>query len=73
MPVPVNTSAKKLPFHPESFDDDKNDAIAAARLVKYPDNLNLKDLFYFLLAPTLCYELNFPRTTRLVILHVVSP
>ncbi|KAL0894797.1 hypothetical protein ABMA27_013323 [Loxostege sticticalis] len=49
----------------KSFDDDKNDAIAAARLVKYPDNLNLKDLFYFLLAPTLCYELNFPRTTRI--------
>ncbi|CAG9784403.1 unnamed protein product [Diatraea saccharalis] len=51
--------------HEQSFDEDKNDAIAAARLVKYPDNLNLKDLFYFLLAPTLCYELNFPRTTRI--------
>lgn len=25
----------------------------------------LKDLVYFLLAPTLCYELNFPRTTRI--------
>ncbi|XP_041971787.1 diacylglycerol O-acyltransferase 1 isoform X2 [Aricia agestis] len=36
-----------------------------AGLTKYPDNLNLKDLFYFLLAPTLCYELNFPRTTRI--------
>lgn len=34
-------------------------------LVKYPDNLNVHDLFYFLLAPTLCYELNFPRTTRI--------
>jgi diacylglycerol O-acyltransferase 1 len=34
-------------------------------LVKYPDNLNVGDLFYFLLAPTLCYELNFPRTTRI--------
>ncbi|CAH2988744.1 unnamed protein product [Chilo suppressalis] len=51
--------------HEQSFDEDKNEAIAAARLVKYPDNLNLKDLFYFLLAPTLCYELNFPRTTRI--------
>ncbi|GAB0086907.1 O-acyltransferase [Sergentomyia squamirostris] len=30
-------------------------------LVKYPQNLHLKDLFYFLCAPTLCYELNFPR------------
>lgn len=33
-------------------------------LVHYPDNLCYKDLFYFLCAPTLCYELNFPRTTR---------
>lgn len=34
-------------------------------LVKYPDNLTFKDLLYFLCAPTLCYELNFPRTTRI--------
>lgn len=34
-------------------------------LVQYPDNLSYKDLFYFLCAPTLCYELNFPRTTRI--------
>lgn len=35
------------------------------KLVNYPDNLNFKDLFYFLCAPTLCYELNFPRTSRI--------
>lgn len=34
-------------------------------LVQYPDNLTVKDFLYFLLAPTLCYELNFPRTTRI--------
>lgn len=34
-------------------------------LVLYPNNLHLRDLFYFLLAPTLCYELNFPRTSRI--------
>ncbi|KAM7354166.1 diacylglycerol O-acyltransferase isoform 1-T2 [Cochliomyia hominivorax] len=34
-------------------------------LIQYPDNLSYKDLFYFLCAPTLCYELNFPRTTRI--------
>lgn len=34
-------------------------------IVQYPDNLTLRDLFYFLVAPTLCYELNFPRTTRI--------
>ena len=34
------------------------------RLVHYPANLTLGDLSYFLLAPTLCYELNYPRTAR---------
>jgi len=28
----------------------------------YPKNLTLADLYYFMLAPTLCYELDFPRT-----------
>lgn len=30
--------------------------------VTYPDNLSLHNLGYFLLAPTLCYQLNYPRT-----------
>lgn len=34
-------------------------------LVHYPDNLSFSDLLYFLCAPTLCYELNFPRTSRI--------
>jgi diacylglycerol O-acyltransferase-1 len=38
---------------------------SSVELVQYPDNLTLRDVFYFLLAPTLCYELNFPRTTRI--------
>ena len=34
-------------------------------LVQYPDNLNARDLVYFMLVPTLCYELNFPRSQRI--------
>lgn len=37
---------------------------AISKLVQYPDNLKYSDLLYFLCAPTLCYELNFPRTSR---------
>ncbi|KAI8427894.1 hypothetical protein MSG28_002247 [Choristoneura fumiferana] len=37
----------------ETIEEEKSDAFLAAGLVRYPDNLNLKDLFYFLLAPTL--------------------
>ncbi|NXT34596.1 DGAT1 acyltransferase, partial [Pelecanoides urinatrix] len=32
--------------------------------VAYPANLTYRDLYYFLFAPTLCYELNFPRSPR---------
>uniref|UniRef100_G1LGW5 O-acyltransferase n=1 Tax=Ailuropoda melanoleuca TaxID=9646 RepID=G1LGW5_AILME len=38
---------------------------AAQRAVSYPDNLTYRDLYYFLCAPTLCYELNFPRSPRI--------
>ena len=33
--------------------------------VTYPQNLTAKNLYYFMLAPTLCYELNFPRSPRI--------
>lgn len=33
--------------------------------VLYPNNLSTKDMYYFILAPTLCYELNFPRTEKI--------
>eukprot|EP00055_Hartaetosiga_balthica_P015789 m.96011 g.96011 ORF g.96011 m.96011 type:complete len:615 (+) comp8959_c3_seq1:170-2014(+) len=29
--------------------------------IRYPDNLTISNLHYFMAAPTLCYELNFPR------------
>uniref|UniRef100_A0A663E060 O-acyltransferase n=1 Tax=Aquila chrysaetos chrysaetos TaxID=223781 RepID=A0A663E060_AQUCH len=32
--------------------------------VTYPANLTYRNLYYFLFAPTLCYELNFPRSPR---------
>ncbi|XP_055075788.2 diacylglycerol O-acyltransferase 1a [Misgurnus anguillicaudatus] len=31
----------------------------------YPGNLTHRDMFYFVFAPTLCYELNFPRSPRI--------
>ena len=36
----------------------------SAPLVEYPDNLNVRDMCYFMLVPTLCYELNFPRSKK---------
>ncbi|CAJ0950463.1 unnamed protein product [Ranitomeya imitator] len=37
----------------------------AGGVVTYPGNLTLRDIYYFTLAPTLCYELNFPRSPRI--------
>ncbi|KAK0161030.1 hypothetical protein PV327_009548 [Microctonus hyperodae] len=48
-----------LPSHDD--DDDK----LTKSLVQYPNNLHIRDLVYFIFAPTLCYELNFPRTERI--------
>lgn len=31
----------------------------------YPGNLNRKDLYYFIIAPTVCYEIDFPRNKRI--------
>ncbi|KAM6972973.1 LOW QUALITY PROTEIN: diacylglycerol O-acyltransferase 1a [Aplochiton taeniatus] len=33
--------------------------------VSYPGNLSHRDMYYFVFAPTLCYELNFPRSPRI--------
>ncbi|XP_018887721.1 diacylglycerol O-acyltransferase 1 isoform X2 [Gorilla gorilla gorilla] len=43
----------------------KASSAAAPHTVSYPDNLTYRDLYYFLFAPTLCYELNFPRSPRI--------
>eukprot|EP00043_Microstomoeca_roanoka_P009323 m.88821 g.88821 ORF g.88821 m.88821 type:complete len:505 (-) comp14551_c2_seq1:91-1605(-) len=38
---------------------------AKQKWTRYPDNLTIRDMYYFMLAPTLCYELNFPRSPRI--------
>ncbi|CAL1265700.1 unnamed protein product [Larinioides sclopetarius] len=46
-------------------DQNTENNVHGAELVIYPNNLNFKDIYYFLFAPTLCYELNFPRSSRI--------
>ncbi|XP_071477562.1 diacylglycerol O-acyltransferase 1-like [Diadema antillarum] len=42
-----------------------HDEVSTGPPVNYPDNLNIVDIYYFMMVPTLCYELNFPRTKRM--------
>lgn len=43
---------------------EKNGGLALS-LITYPNNLTYKDMYYFVFSPTLCYELNFPRSPRI--------
>lgn len=49
----------------EASPDDVDAPSPNVNVTQYPDNLSLPDLYYFLAAPTLCYELNFPRSQRI--------
>ncbi|XP_077022623.1 diacylglycerol O-acyltransferase 1 isoform X2 [Tamandua tetradactyla] len=60
-PAP-NPSPSALPM---ASGDKKVNRGLVQRVVSYPDNLTHRDLYYFLFAPTLCYELNFPRSPRI--------
>lgn len=33
--------------------------------ISYPDNLTIGNIYYFYGAPTVCYELNYPRSPRI--------
>jgi len=57
------SSVKQSASDANNFEHEMGDRGNA--LVQYPDNLNFADLYYYILAPTLCYELNFPRTQRI--------
>lgn len=51
------------------FDQDSfggiNGKSSHEEVVTFPNNLTLRDLYYFMAVPSLCYELNFPRTSRI--------
>ncbi|OAF68938.1 hypothetical protein A3Q56_03318 [Intoshia linei] len=40
--------------------------------VKYPENITLRNFFYFYFAPTLCYELNYPRNSKIRIYFLMK-
>uniref|UniRef100_A0A3B4BDC6 O-acyltransferase n=1 Tax=Periophthalmus magnuspinnatus TaxID=409849 RepID=A0A3B4BDC6_9GOBI len=43
----------------------KSNGSAVHSIVSYPGNLTHRDMYYFVFAPTLCYQLNFPRSPRI--------
>ncbi|XP_026220548.1 diacylglycerol O-acyltransferase 1-like isoform X2 [Anabas testudineus] len=44
--------------------DTEKDQIGSVPQKAHSDHLTLRDLYYFLVAPTLCYQRDFPRTPR---------
>lgn len=41
------------------------EAIPDAPALAYPENVTVRNMCYFLAAPTLCYQLGYPRTSRI--------
>lgn len=52
----------KPPSSLPQFSDIKN---MEAPFLQYPQNLTLGNLLYFCIAPTLCYQLNYPRSPKI--------
>lgn len=46
--------------------------VEAKDTVVYPSNLTASNLAYFLAAPTLCYQLNYPRSPRIRWMYVIN-
>ena len=44
----------------------------AETLTRYPHNVSLKNLYWFWVAPTLCYQVHYPRSKRVRKRHVLS-
>jgi diacylglycerol O-acyltransferase-1 len=41
-------------------------------ILSYPENLTWANMYYFVAAPTLCYEINFPRTERIRKIFIIK-
>lgn len=57
--------AKRLTRSCSCPDVQQSNGSAVNSLVSYPGNLTHRDMYYFVFAPTLCYQLNFPRSPRI--------
>ncbi|TKR61705.1 hypothetical protein L596_028785 [Steinernema carpocapsae] len=55
---------RRGPSTSASEDQKKARELGMPVLLRYPQNLTITNMYYFLLAPTLCYELNYPRTPK---------
>lgn len=59
------SSPKSLTEEPTAKDNNGVTDNQGLKPVTWPDNLSIRDIYYFWFAPTLCYELNFPRAARI--------
>ncbi|XP_069074951.1 diacylglycerol O-acyltransferase 1-like [Pleurodeles waltl] len=52
------TLKKRIPDNRQS----RNNEQGTTKKIFYPINLNVQDLYYFVAAPTLCYQVNYPKS-----------
>ncbi|UMM35117.1 hypothetical protein L5515_007885 [Caenorhabditis briggsae] len=59
------TDLAKKTCDPKQFWDLKDELSMHQMAAAYPSNLSFSNIYYFMAAPTLCYEFKFPRTLRI--------
>lgn len=55
---------KKIETSIERYIENDLKVDESSKIVYYPENLNLHDILYFAVAPTMCYQINFPKKSE---------
>ena len=68
-PTPLMRQSSKQNFLKDMYQDVKD---LKAPILRYPFNISIYNLLYFIIAPTLTYQLNFPRSKPMRWKHVLT-
>lgn len=75
--VAADEQSDRLPVTPAEIVGGDNLACLEVKdllppFVQYPNNLTIPNLLYFIAVPTLCYQMNYPRTPSIRWKHVIT-
>lgn len=64
---PLNTmrNVKRLEEKMEQYIEDLQNQDSDSQITFYPQNLTISNMVYFVFAPTLCYQINYPQTKKI--------
>ena len=64
-PLEAMRNVKRLEEKMEQYMDDLQKLDGDSQIIFYPQNLTVSNMIFYILAPTLCYQINYPRTNKI--------